>query len=137
MAKQTPGKSPRPAGLKSTNPGKKPKAKVVPYDKVAFKPRATYGEMCSIGQICGEAQSTELGFGFARMTNARIPWTIRYDEVLFVVSGVLKVHCNGGTLVGRPHDSIWLPAGTELVYEAEDCLMAYAIHPVDWASRGA
>ena len=71
------------------------------------------------------------------MTNAKIPWTITYDEILYIVSGVLRVHIGSKVLEAGPGDSIWLPAGTELIYECESCLMAYAIHPIGAAPSPA
>jgi hypothetical protein len=32
----------------------------------------------------------------------------------------------------QPRDCIWLPAGTELVYQAESALIHFAIHPSNW-----
>ncbi len=81
----------------------------------------------------GTENGSELGFGFVRLTKARIPWTIKYDEVLFVIIGTLRVRTGGRTLELGPHDSIFLPAGTELVYEADDALVTYAIQPASAA----
>ena len=49
--------------------------------------------------------------------------------MLFVVEGVLRLHANGEIHELQERDSIWLPAGTELVYEAEDALLSFAVHP--------
>jgi ethanolamine utilization protein EutQ len=111
-------------------PGVKAPARVLRYKDLAFRPRFAYGEMCSLAEICGAGFGTEMGFGIARFTKARIPWAIKYDEVLMVISGVLRVRTGGRVLEAGPHDSIWLPAGTELVYEADDALVAYAVHPL-------
>jgi ethanolamine utilization protein EutQ len=104
--------------------------KTVPFSCLSFKPRFEYGDVCFVAETVGEGFGGELGTGFARMTNARIPWTVRYDEVLTVFEGRLKVHTNGTIHDLGPKDSLWIPNGTELVYEAEDCLVHYAIHPV-------
>ena len=72
------------------------------------------------------------GVGWGRLRNARIPWTIRYDEVLTVFEGELRVHTGSEVHELQPRDCIWLPAGTELVYEAELALVHFAIHPSDW-----
>ena len=116
--------------LGSPGGGAKAPAKVMRYKDLAFKPRFAYGEMCSLAEVCGAGFGTEMGYGLARFTKARIPWAIKYDEVLMVISGVLRVRTGGRVLEAGPHDSIWLPAGTELVYEAEDALVAYAVHPI-------
>lgn len=63
------------------------------------------------------------------MTHARIPWTINYDEVLTVIESSLRLHANGQVHELGRLDRIWLPGGTELIYEAESALLHYAVHP--------
>jgi ethanolamine utilization protein EutQ len=105
----------------------------VGFDSVVFVPRFEYGDQCQIGAVVTAENGGELGGGFARLTNARIPWTIKYDEVLMCVEGEARVHCGGKVHHLKPKDCLWLPAGTELEYEAESALIFYGIHPVNWA----
>ena len=102
------------------------------FDELNFVPRFEYGDMAQVVETCGSKDGSELGTGWGRMTNARIPWTIKYDEVLTVFEGELKLHAGGEVHVLGPRDSIWLPSGTELVYEAESVLIHFAIHPSNW-----
>jgi len=110
----------------------KTEVRVERFDGLEFTPRFEYGEMAEVSGICGAEDGTELGVGWGRLSNARIPWTIKYDEVLTVFEGVLKLQANGKEYELRPRDSIWLPKGTELVYEAEAALIHFAIHPSNW-----
>jgi len=113
-----------------------PTAKAAPhrvrFADLEFAPRFEYGEMAEIAGVSGSEDGSEFCIGWGRLRNARIPWTIRYDEVLTVFAGVLRVHANGETHELHPRDSLWLPQGTELVYEAESALVHFAIHPADW-----
>ncbi len=109
------------------------KSRVQPFQDLSFSPRFEYGDQASAAPICGADDLVELGAGFGRMTNARFPWTIKYDEVLLVVEGELTVHTAEGALKAGPKDTIFLPKGTALEYEAEDALIFYAIHPANWA----
>jgi ethanolamine utilization protein EutQ len=104
------------------------------FADLKFNPRFEFGDQAQAVQICGPADMSDLGAGFGRLTNARFPWTIKYDEIIIVLEGVLTIHTDGQTLVAGKHDSIWLPAGTALEYVAENALIAYAIHPANWAS---
>ena len=103
------------------------------FDDLIFQPRFEYGDQAQAAQICGADDLVELGAGFGRMTNARFPWTIKYDEILLVVEGELTVHTKEGALTAGPKDTIFLPKGTALEYEAKDALIFYAIHPANWA----
>jgi ethanolamine utilization protein EutQ len=106
--------------------------RVMRFGELEFVPRFEYGEMAQVAGVCGAQDGSELGVGWGRMRDAHIPWTIRYDEVLTVFEGELRLHSAGKVHVLRPADSIWLPAGTELIYEAEQALVHFAIHPSDW-----
>ena len=118
-------------GNNMTSPTKA-ELRVVCFDDLGFAPRFEYGEMAEVAGICGAEDGTELGTGWGRLNNAHIPWTIRYDEVLTVFDGVLKLHANDEVHVLKARDSIWLPKGTELIYEAEAALVHFAIHPSNW-----
>ena len=82
----------------------------------SFAPRFEYGDQAAAAPFCGEEDGVELGAGWGRLTNARFPWTIKYDEVLLVVEGELTVHLADGALTAGPKDTIFLPAGTALEY---------------------
>lgn len=103
------------------------------FADLTFNPRFEYGDQAQAVQICGPDDMSDLGAGFGRLTNARFPWTIKYDEIIIVLEGELTIHTGGKTLVAKKHDSIWLPKGTELEYAAKNALIAYAIHPANWA----
>jgi ethanolamine utilization protein EutQ len=108
--------------------------RVIAFKDIAFVPRFEHGDVCKIGEVVGRLEVTELGTGFAHMTGARIPWTTSYDEVLTVFEGKLSVHAGDQIHHLGPRDSMWIPSGTKLIYEAEDALVHYAIHPVSAAS---
>ncbi|MGD8420023.1 MAG: cupin domain-containing protein [Gammaproteobacteria bacterium] len=103
--------------------------RAVRYDDLEFAPRFEYGHMARVAETCGADDGSELGAGWVRLEDARIPWTVRYDELLTVFEGALRVHASGEIYQLDAHDSVWLPAGTEVIYEAEAALVHYAIHP--------
>jgi ethanolamine utilization protein EutQ len=111
---------------------KKANVRVERFSDLNFVPRFEYGDMAQGVEICGENDGSELGSGWGRLTEAYLPWTIKYDEVLTVFEGQLKLHANGQVHVLNPKDAIWLPSGTALIYEAESVLIHYAIHPSNW-----
>ena len=110
----------------------KAEVRVECFDDLEFTPRFEYGEVAEVSAICSAEDGSELGVGWGRLSNARIPWTIKYDEVLTVFEGVLKLHAKGEVNELSARDSIWLPKGIELVYESESALIHFAIHPSNW-----
>ena len=102
------------------------------FSELEFVPRFEYGHMAEAAELCGSKDGSSLGSGFVRLHNAHIPWTIQYDEMLILIEGELRVQVGEEIFQLQPQDSLWLPAGTELIYAADRALVAYAIHPANW-----
>lgn len=100
-----------------------------------FVPRFEYGDQAQAAHLCGTDDGSKLGAGLVRLTKAAIPWTIKYDEIILVLEGEFTVRTKDAVLSASAMDSIWLPAGTELIYEADEALLFYAIQPADWAAK--
>ena len=92
--------------------------RVTKWQDADFKPRFEYGDQAQAAHLCGDADGSELGAGLVRLTKARIPWTIQYDEIILVLEGSFTVRTDTEVLTANALDSIWLPAGTKLLYEA-------------------
>ena len=105
------------------------------FHELEFAPRFEYGEMAEVAVASGPDDGTELGAGWVWLRDAWIPWTIKYDEVLTVFEGELRLHADGVVHEIQPRDCIWLPKGTELIYEASSALVHYAIHPANWSAE--
>ncbi len=104
-------------------------------DQLNFAPRFEYGEQAQVAPLCGADDGSKLGVGVVRLTNASIPWTIKYDEFVLVLEGTFTVKMDDQELIASANQAIWLPAGTRLTYHSDSALLLYAIHPTDWASR--
>ena len=108
-------------------------ARVIPFEDLSFVPRFDYGHMAKVTEVVGAGDGSILGTGFGRFTDAEIPWTVKYDEVLLVLEGEVTVRTAEGDLIAGPQDCIWLPNGTELTYIAKSALVFYAMQPTIWA----
>lgn len=106
-------------------------AREISFDILEFTPRFAYGDQAEVVEVTGTGDGTALGTGFARFRKAEIPWTVKYDEVLLVLEGNIKVRTPDGYLLAGPYECLWLPKDTELTYIAEDALVFYAIHPAN------
>lgn len=107
--------------------------KTIKFGQLRFGPRFAYGDQATVVEVTGTGEQTALGTGFARFTNAEIPWTVKYDEVVLVLEGSVTIRTQSGDLEAGPNDCIWLPKNTELTYVSESALVFYAIHPSNWA----
>ncbi len=86
-----------------------------------------------------KAGFTSLGGGWVRMdgTDEMKNWTLKYDEVLFVVRGEAEVEEAGGKKVtARPGEAILIGEGTTVTYRAKpDTEVFFVLNPRDWDKR--
>lgn len=75
--------------------------------------------------------STRLGAGIGVFENCAMEWTVTYDEVLFILDGQFRLKTRQGTFHAGPGDTLWIPEGTWLIYEADaPVTFFYAVAPV-------
>jgi ethanolamine utilization protein EutQ (cupin superfamily) len=86
-----------------------------------------------------QAGFTSLGGGWVRMDGSAemAGWTLKYDEVLYVVRGQLEVEESGGpTAVAGPGEAILIGEGTTVTYRSQpDTLVFFVLNPRDWDQR--
>lgn len=61
----------------------------------------------------------DLSGAIMQWENATLPRTMETGEIAVVIEGELKLSCNGKTLVGKPGDMLYLPAGADVEYAAD------------------
>jgi len=99
----------------------------VPLDGLQGPGQAT------IARPVTDAISPTLGAGLVRMTRGRIPWTVRYDEVIYVVDGELIIDHDGTSTVAGPGDVVFLREWTPIAYRTESqTTFFWALYPADW-----
>jgi ethanolamine utilization protein EutQ len=105
-------------------------AAALPFEGLKWRARKEGGESAALGMLTGSDQGTELGTGFGQLKNARLEFTVPYDEVLLVLEGRLNVTTPEGVFDLGPRDSVWLPKGTDVIYETKgEALIFFALHP--------
>ena len=81
-------------------------------------------------------QSPRLGVGIMEMTDTTFPWTLNYDEMDYVVSGALEVHCNGRTVSAGPGELIYIPRGSAIQFSVTGhARFLYFVYPADWQKQ--
>ena len=81
--------------------------------------------------LVNTAFSGRLGAGIGVFRDCTMEWTVTYDEVLFILDGQFRLKTKEGTFHAGPGDTLWVPEGTWLVYEADEPVtFFYAVAPV-------
>jgi len=84
------------------------------------------------------AVSQKLGGGIGVFENCNIPWTVTYDEILFGIDGTMRVVVGDDIHEMGPGDIMWLPQGTELIYEADEkATFFFAVAPAANSPSGS
>lgn len=123
------------AGRRGIQSEMKSSPRVVTFSQLTFQPRFAFPEMAEVVEVAGERDRSQLAGGFVRFKNARIPWELRYDELILVLEGQLTIETAQTRLTASSRGSIWLPEGTKLTYVSDHALVFYSIHPSDWAKK--
>lgn len=97
----------------------------------AFTHRGGPPGHAEVGRTVSTELSETMGAGFARWEGAEVEWTVKYDEVIFVITGELIVETREETHVITPGQMLWLPNGTWLKYRGH-ALFGYAVYPGNW-----
>lgn len=84
-----------------------------------------------LGDVLDHTTEAAMSVGFARYRAGEAnPWTVAYDEALIVTKGAFTVRTAAGAASAGPGEVIYLPAGAEVVYQAdEDTELVYVAYP--------
>ncbi|WP_245522648.1 cupin domain-containing protein [Thermanaerovibrio velox] len=81
-------------------------------------------------------ESPRLGCGVMEMERSSFKWTLRYDEIDYVMEGKLEIVVDGRRVVGNKGDVIYIPANSTIHFSTPDFVrFLYVTYPADWASQ--
>ena len=82
-------------------------------------------------------ESPRLGVGVMEMTDTTFPWTLRYDEMDYVLSGRLDIRIGGETVSAGPGELIYIPKNSSIQFSVTGhARFLYFVYPADWQSQG-
>ncbi|MGL4985828.1 MAG: cupin domain-containing protein [Treponemataceae bacterium] len=78
-------------------------------------------------------ESPNLGVAVMEMDHTEFPWTLKYDEVDYIVEGVLEIEIDGQTVRGTTGDMIYIPKNSSIKFRTPSktrfvCVM----YPANW-----
>jgi len=81
-------------------------------------------------------ESPRLGAGVMEMEGTTFDWTLRYDELDYVIEGRLEIICGGKTVSAGPGEVILIPRGSEIQFSAPGrARFLYVTYPADWQNQ--
>ncbi|MEX0808402.1 MAG: AraC family ligand binding domain-containing protein [Dongiaceae bacterium] len=80
--------------------------------------------------LVNAGNSPTIGAGIGIFEDCAVEWTVTYDEVLFIHDGNFRLRVGDVVYHAGAGDTLWIPAGTALVYEADARVtFFYAVFP--------
>lgn len=81
-------------------------------------------------------QSPRLGCGLMQMEKSTFPWHLDYDEIDYVIEGVLEIIANGKVNRVEKGEIILIPKGSDIQFSVkEKARFMYVTYPADWANQ--
>lgn len=94
------------------------------------------GDRVRLADVLTLEESPRLGCGIMEMTGSTFAWTLRYDEIDYIIDGTLEILVDGRKVVGRQGDLLFIPAQSSISFSAPDFVrFLYVTYPADWASQ--
>ncbi|RNB89458.1 DUF861 domain-containing protein [Brevibacillus fluminis] len=77
--------------------------------------------------------SSTIGAGFKHLKKATIDWQLRYDEVVYVVSGNMFIMEDGNKIEAKEGDLYFLKKGACVTYGTDtEVKFFYSLYPINW-----
>jgi ethanolamine utilization protein EutQ len=92
------------------------------------------GDKVGIKDLFSIKESPNMGSGFMTMDQSSFDWTLKYDEIDYVIEGVLEFKINGRTYHGQAGDVFYIPANSSVTFSAPGKVkFFYVTYPANWA----
>lgn len=95
------------------------------------------GQQVFLKDVVTLDESPRIMFGVMEMKeNSSFDWTLRYDEVDYIIDGTLDIIVNGRTSRACKGDIIFIPKNTSVTFSTPDeTRFMYVTYPANWADQ--
>lgn len=81
-------------------------------------------------------ESPRLGCGIMEMEDTSWAWTLKYDEIDYVIDGMLEIDINGRKIIGNKGDIILIPKDSSINFTVPNfARFMYVTYPANWAEQ--
>ncbi|ATO51639.1 cupin domain-containing protein [Brevibacillus laterosporus] len=78
-------------------------------------------------------ESPRLGCGLMEMKETTFDWTLKYDEIDYIIEGTLEIVINGRRIIGNAGDIILIPKNTSIQFSVPTyAKFLYVTYPANW-----
>lgn len=82
-------------------------------------------------------ESPRLGCGLMEMRETTFDWTLKYDEIDYVIDGTLEILIDGRKVTANKGEIIYIPKNSSIKFSVpEFARFMYVTYPANWAEQG-
>ncbi|MFV0555799.1 MAG: cupin domain-containing protein [Lactovum sp.] len=82
------------------------------------------------------SESPRLGAGLMYMEATTFSWYLDYDEIDYVIEGILEIIIDGRVHTVNAGELVLIPKGSSIQFSVEDkARFVYVTYPADWANQ--
>lgn len=94
------------------------------------------GDKVYLKDVITIEESPRLGCGIMEMEESTFEWTLRYDEIDYIIEGTLEILIDGRKVVGNKGDIIFIPKNSSIQFSVpKSAKFMYVTYPADWADQ--
>lgn len=94
------------------------------------------GTKVFLSDIMTLTESPRLMAGLMEMDHTSFEWTLEYDEVDYIIEGVLEIRIGEATVRGEQGDIIFIPKGSSISFVSPGkSRFLYVTYPANWAEQ--
>jgi ethanolamine utilization protein EutQ len=91
------------------------------------------GDQVYLKDVVTLGESPRLGCGIMEMKETCFDWTLKYDEVDYIIDGTLEIIIDGRKVVGNKGDIVFIPKDTAIQFSVpETARFMYVTYPANW-----
>lgn len=93
------------------------------------------GRNVGLVDVITRQQGSPMTAGFMSFGKAdAFPWRLGYDEIDYVLEGVLHITIDGRVVEGKPGDVLYVPKGSSIIFGTpSQTRVFYVTYPAEWA----
>ena len=81
-------------------------------------------------------ESPRIGAGLMEMVKTTFDWTLKYDEIDYIIDGKLDIIIDGRRISGEKGDVILIPKNSKIQFSAlEYAKFIYVVYPANWQEQ--
>jgi len=92
------------------------------------------GDKVLLKDVLTLEESPRLGCGIMEMEETSFAWTLKYDEIDYIIDGTLEIDIDGRKVTGNKGDIILIPKNSSINFTVPNyAKFMYVTYPANWA----